>query len=120
MTLSHSLTPEVHHAADVEEGEDDGEEDLEARDQAGQHQQRRHEDAGERQHDVAVQLVHNDLEGRNEDEGAVSTLRERPMLINVCLSNEVGRMTMNKCNHQCSARHCSPRQVEEGAFRKPP
>ena len=39
---------------------------------------------------------------RNEDEGTVSTLRERPTLINVFISNEVGRMTINKCNHQCT------------------
>ena len=60
----HSLTPEIHHAADVEEGEDDGEEDLQTRDQAGEHEEGRDEDARERQKDVPVELVHYDLQGK--------------------------------------------------------
>ena len=55
------LTPEIHHAADVEECEYDGEEDLQTRDEAREHEERRDEDARERQEDVPVQLVHNDL-----------------------------------------------------------
>ena len=55
------LTPEIHHSADVEEREDDGEEDLQTRDEAREHEERRDEDARERQKDVPVQLVHNDL-----------------------------------------------------------
>ena len=60
----HSLTPEIHHAADVEEGEDDGEKDLQTRDQAGEHEEGRDEDARERQKDVPVELLHYDLQGK--------------------------------------------------------
>ena len=71
--LDWSLTPEIHHAADVEEGEDDGEEDLEAGDEAGEHEERRHEDAGERQQNVPVQLVHYDLKEREKMSNGPST-----------------------------------------------
>ena len=68
------LTPEIHHSADVEEREDDGEEHLQTRDEAGEHEQRRREDAREGEEDVPVQLVHYDLQGKGRSRRELAIL----------------------------------------------
>ena len=54
-------SPEVHHAGDVDHGEDDAQQNLDATNQVGEQGQGRHEDAGERQRHVTVQLLGDDL-----------------------------------------------------------
>ena len=57
-----SLTPKVHGSPDVDQREQHSEEDLDGGEEVGEHEQRRHKDAGEGQANVPVQLPHDDLE----------------------------------------------------------